>query len=110
RSETPKPRAPPRRRPAAPRPHAPTHEDLVTEQEGDRREKSHHDVWVAQRLGEQPRAESVQQPRQEAREVSVDKAAGGQESTPGRKRDAAGDQQVVGDKRTGEGRDRPEED
>ncbi len=89
---------------------APAHHDLVAEDQSDRREDSHQHVRVAEGLRHQGGAEPIDQPGQEAGQVPIDEAAGGQKSAEGRERDAAGDEQVVGGHRTEERRDRPQHD
>ena len=87
---------------------AATHEDLVAEKESNGWKQGYDHVRVAQRLGDQRRAEPVNQACGEAQQWLIDASPGGQESKPRRERDAAGDQEVVGDDGT-EGRgDRPE--
>src|SRR6266849_1288918 len=89
--------------------HAPAHEDLVAEQQRDRREQGHHDVGMAERLRDQRGAEAVEEAGREACQLAVDESACGQESKPGRKGEAGGDQEVVGHDRTESGGDRPEQ-
>ena len=96
-------------RPGRRRMHAAAHEDLVSEDERDRREQSHRHVGMAQRLRDERGAEPVDEARHEAPDRPVDEAPCRQESQPGGERDAGGDEDVVGDHRAEERGDGPQQ-